>query len=442
MKKRCLAALLALVLCLTLLPTAALADDSNFVIVDGVLNEYIGPGGEVTIPDGVTSIKGYAFEGCTSLTSVIIPDGVTSIGTYAFSGCINLSSVIISDSVSVIEYGAFEYCPSLTSIKVTVGNANYCSQEGVLFNKDKTALILCPEGKTGAYSIPAGVTSIEDFAFYLCTGLTSVAIPEGVTDIKFFAFAHCEGLTAVDIPESVISIEEGVFHCCTGLTRVTIPSHVTSVGSAFYGCGSLTDILVDPDNQDYTSVDGVLFTKDGKTLLAYPGGRQGSYAIPVGVTGIESGAFNYCPKLTIVTVPDSVTSIGEDAFYDYDCPNVTIHGQAGSAAEQYCRENEIPFVAWNALTTAWEGELKGSGGKGVPWAMTEAGELTVDVEALAPEDTVLAGCYDSQGRFTGMELLDASNATTQIDPATPNVKLFWLDSAQKPQSASTTVWGR
>lgn len=422
MKKRCLAALLAMVLCLTLLPTAALADDSDFVIVDGVLEEYIGSGGEVIIPDGVTCIRNYAFNSGDSWTTV--------------------TSVTIPDSVTTIEIGTFYTCCNLTDIVVDPDNTRYTARDSVLFTKDMTQLVACPAKKGGAYTIPTGVTSIEDFAFYLCTGLTSVAIPEGVTDIKFFAFAHCEGLTGVDIPESVTSIEEGTFHCCTGLTRITIPSHVTSVESAFYGCANLTDILADPDNQDYTSVDGVLFTKDRKTVVAYPGGRQGSYAIPAGVTEIGSRAFDYCPGLTDVTIPDSVTSIGEFAFFD--CPNVKVYGKAGSAAEQYCRENELPFVVWIAPATAQEGELEGNGGKSVYWTVTETGEVTVDVKAasLAPEEVILLGCYDLNGRLTGVKVLDADHAAAQIDPSTPNVRLFWLNAASQPQSASVTVWGK
>ncbi len=174
----------------------------------------------VVISEGVTSIGDVAFRNCSGLTSVTIPASVTSIGVFAFDRCSGLTGVTIPESVTSIGGAAFSDCTGLTDISVASGNPNYCSESGVLFNKNKTALICYPAGKRGAYTIPAGVTSIGDDAFEWCTGLTSVTIPEGVTSICSFAFYNCSGLTGVTIPESVTSIYY----------------------SAFSGCGSLTDV--------------------------------------------------------------------------------------------------------------------------------------------------------------------------------------------------------
>ncbi|MDR2138715.1 MAG: leucine-rich repeat protein, partial [Tannerella sp.] len=175
----------------------------------------------VSIPTGVTSIGEMAFADCSSLTSVIIPGSVTSIGEggVASSG---LTSVTIPAGVTSIGDYAFSGCSGLTAIEVEAENPSYASQDGVLFNKDKTGLIVCPGGKTGTYVIPAGVTGIEKDAFAYCSGLTSVTIPIGVTSIEAYAFAYCSGLTSVTIPAGVTSIGNLAFYDCSGLTDVTV----------------------------------------------------------------------------------------------------------------------------------------------------------------------------------------------------------------------------
>ncbi len=197
----------------------------------------------VTIPDSVTEIGSYAFCGCTSLTSVTIPDSVTTIGDgafwncnkltgveipksvtaiggYAFYGCTSLMSVEIPSSVTSIGEEAFKGCTGLTAITVADGNENYSSADGVLFNKAKTTLICCPARKSGSYTIPVGVTSIGEWAFYECTGLKSVTIGSGVAAIGEYAFFNCTSLASVTIPDSVASIGDDAFYSCTGLTDV------------------------------------------------------------------------------------------------------------------------------------------------------------------------------------------------------------------------------
>ena len=183
----------------------------------------------ITIPSGFISIGDYAFWNCTGLTSITIQNGVTSIGTGAFWNCTGLTSITIPSSVTSIGVNVFYNCTGLTDITVDSSNPSYCSESGVLFNKDKTTLIYYPLGKNGSYTIPDGVTAIGDYAFYYCSGLTSITIPSSVTSIGESAFRHCTGLTSITIPNSVTSIVNLAFWDCDSLTIVYIPSGVNFV---------------------------------------------------------------------------------------------------------------------------------------------------------------------------------------------------------------------
>ena len=152
----------------------------------------------VEIPNSVTNIREGTFQDCISLTSINIPNSVTSIGNWAFINCRSLTSIEIPSSVTSIGHQTFAYCSSMTSINVAEDNQQYCSVDGVLFNKDQTTLLQYPSGKTlSSYAIPNTVTSIEVSAFGLCTSMSSVIIPNSVTSIEDLAFSSCSGLTSV-----------------------------------------------------------------------------------------------------------------------------------------------------------------------------------------------------------------------------------------------------
>ena len=197
----------------------------------------------IEISNSVTTIEEGAFYYCTGLTSIKIGNGVTSIGKYAFYDCTGLTSILLPNSVTEISSVAFWGCSELTSIDVEKDNQNYASVDGVLYNKNITTIIRCPESKT-LIEIPNSVTMIGNNAFGY-TGLTAIEIPNSVTTIGSGAFFGCAGLLAVKIPNSVTSIGKEAFRDCTSLISITIPNSVTSIGqSAFYNCTGLTSIEI------------------------------------------------------------------------------------------------------------------------------------------------------------------------------------------------------
>ena len=183
----------------------------------------------VTIGNSVTSIGSSAFSGCSGLTSVTIPNSVTSIGNYAFNGCSGLTSVTIGNSVTSIGDGAFFGCSSLTSVTL---NSNAVTSKNYSYNSNL-------QNKFGSqvteYIIGDDVTSIGDYAFSGCSGLTSVTIGNSVTSIGEWAFYGCSGLTSVTIPNSVTSIGGDAFSWCTSLTSVTIQAETPpTLGSSVF----------------------------------------------------------------------------------------------------------------------------------------------------------------------------------------------------------------
>ena len=212
------------------------------------------------IPNSVTSIDRYAFEGCSKLTSITIPDSVTSIGSSAFSDCSSLTSITIPDSVTSIGGWAFDGCKGLTSITIPDGVTSI----------DKYTFSGCRS--LTSITIPDGVTSIDKYTFSGCSSLTSVTIPDSVTSIGSYAFWECSSLASITIPDSVTSIGSGAFYNCTSLTSVTIPDRVTSIGSsAFRFCSSLTSITI-PDS--VTSIGDSAFRGCSSLKDVYYSGTQ------------------------------------------------------------------------------------------------------------------------------------------------------------------------
>ena len=305
-----------------------------------IRNEYIDGKGYVWFDAPITSIGNYAFNGCSSLTSITIPDSVTSIGQQAFAYCSSLVSVTIPDSVTSIGKEAFRGCSSLESVTIPDSVTSIGSY----------AFSGC--SSLASVTIGNGVTSIGEEAFSWCSSLTSITIPDSVTSIGDSAFYWCLSLTNVTIGDGVISIGDSAFCNCTSLASITIPDSVTSIGErAFSGCTSLASITI-PDS--VTEIGEGVFS--GCSSLA-------SITIPNSVTSIGEKAFHWCSSLTSITIPDSVTSIGDSAFYNCESLESATIGEGvtwigdyafeycTSLAEVYCKPITPPETPWLILWT-------------------------------------------------------------------------------------------
>lgn len=313
------------------------------------------------------SVPWYKYR--SNIRTAKIGSGVTSIGYSAFFSCSSLTSITIPNGMTSIGGGAFGNCKSLTSI-----------------------------------TIPSSVTSIGDVAFNECYKLTKITFEKNsqLLSIGNRAF-YRSALTSITIPSSVASIGNDAFYECKSLASITIPSSVTSIGArAFKACKSLTNINVNKSNESYKSISGVLFTKDGKTLIAYPMNRSGTtYTIPANVEHIEDDAFYCCSKLTSITMPNSLKKIGKRAFYACKLASITIPSGVISIGDQAFYEGHM----WR-VTFGENSQLKSIGNRAFQSCFALI-RFTIPGETVSIGDASFSNCRK-------LESLEIPSSVTSI----------------------------
>jgi hypothetical protein len=311
----------------------------------------------VSISSNVTSIGASAFQYCAKLASVTIPNSVTSINNSAFNSCHLLTSVTLGSSITTIDYDAFAYCTALTSFSIpasltSIGggcfigctalesfqvdsnNLNFSSDStGVLYNKNKTVLLLYPLGRNNSYIVPNTVTTVTDNIFR-GSKLTSITIPATVESFNM-SFYECINLTSATILSPITSINGGAFAQCTSLTSVSFPSSVTSIGgSAFEWCTSLTSFTI-PNT--ITTIDYMAFISCSSLT---------SIVIPSSVTSIGPSVFQDCVSLSEVTIPSTITTIPNNLFLRTGFVNFDVPAWITSIGENFISGDLLTSVTF------------------------------------------------------------------------------------------------
>ena len=307
----------------------------------------------INIPNSVTTIGDLTFVFCDSLTSINIPNSVTTIGNWGFGACKSLTSITIPNSVVTIIGNPFYGWHGILNNE----SKAFIYEDHVLFNKNKTTLIAYIAKETN-YTIPNSVTTIGEGAFSYCKSLISINIPNSVTTIGEEAFGGCEFLVNINIPNSVTTIGRGAFGRCDSLTSINIPNSVTTIGNWGFGaCKSLTSItipnsvvtiignpfygwhgILNNESKAFIYEDHVLFNKNKTTLIAYRA-KETNYTIPNSVTTIGEEAFGGCKSLVNINIPNSVTTIGRGAFkYCNSLTNINIPNSVTAIEDgAFCR---------------------------------------------------------------------------------------------------------
>ena len=314
-------------------------------------------------------LSGDLFAGCKSLESVTIPNSLTSYSGYPFAGCPNLREILVDNnpnfySLSGVIYigpaqsglyggvyvmleapegiegevmsakecatsyiaAQFQNCPKITYYYVESGNEQFIAQDGIVYSKDKTKLVLCPQTRSGEFVIPNTVTEIGLHAFHGCEKLTSIVIPETVTTINFSAFAFCTGLKALKLPTSLRGSLGDTFYGCSSLESITIPEKVTELsGTNFHDCTSLRSVnLGNVEKIGYeefancTSLETITLPQSVQEIESAAFCKSGikEITLPKRLTYVADGLFFDCKSLRKVTIGENVTTVHWGAFDD------------------------------------------------------------------------------------------------------------------------------
>ena len=343
------------------------------------------------IESGVTRVGSHAFSGCENLAELTLPDTLQTIGNQAF-GSTGLTAVSLPASLTRTESDAFQSCKNLTSITIDAANTSYVSADGILYTAGMMHLMICPPGISGSFTIPSGVQMIGGMAFYDCDSLTEVIIPEGVISIGTSAFAFCEKLAQITIPASMSFINGNAFEGCSALTDVYYGGTqeqwnntmiggendpLTTAQKHFAGgepeviasgtCGEGLNWTLNSDGLLTVSGAGDMENYDTEAPAPWTDHKASilSAVIESGVTHVGSFAFSGCENLAQISLPDTLQTIGNQAFGSTGLTTVSLPAsltRTESDAFQSCKNlTSITIDAGNTSYVSADGILYTAG---------------------------------------------------------------------------------
>lgn len=335
----------------------------------------------VTFESSVTYIYSYAFQGCTSLKSITLPEGLQNIGLSVFYNCKSLEQVTIPSTVTYIESHAFGNCTSLQSITIPSSVKRISGFDGctalteVVLNEGLQSIKWAFSGCTALKSIvlPSTVTSISDSCFSGCTALTDISLNEGLTTIGASAFYNCSSLQSIALPSTVVSVGSSCFSGCTSLSDISLNEGLTSMGSGVFlkctsltelrlpaslnqingylteGCTSLERVELAEGNDAFVVENGALTDAARTALLCYPYRNPAEdYTLPEGVTAIPNRCFYGNENLKHITLPASLTSIGDYAFADSALESVSFGGSVAAIGKYAFQKTALTALNFDA----------------------------------------------------------------------------------------------